>query len=167
VREWLKANGGPPALVVVGIGLLLAFWPLGALFIISGVLLWLNEWSRFPWHVVRKTPSMEVGRPLPDRFVGQRVCLMDLPPMVYRRTFERCEMVGPSPALLAGCKVDGSRWLGMFERSFVEIPDVAELPPDTTSFVECSFLFCEFQDFVATGTKKQLEGLQAVFEGQT
>lgn len=80
--EW-----GPAASVIVGIGLLFAFWPLGVVFMVSGALLWLNEWSRFPWQVVRKARSMDVRRPLPDLLVRQKVCLTDLPSVVYRRTF--------------------------------------------------------------------------------
>jgi hypothetical protein len=163
VREWLKANGGPPALIIVGIGLLFGFWPLGAALIVLGALMWLNTSPRVPWKLVREVGSIDVNAPLPTRFVGRRILIADLPPMVRGRIFERCEIVGPSPALLADCKIDGSQWLGLFDHSFVVIKDVARPPEGTVYFVDCQFLRCELQNFIAVGTEKQLDGLRAAF----
>jgi hypothetical protein len=54
VREWLKANGGPPGLIMAGIGLFFAFWPVGAAFVALGVLMWLNASTWFPWKIARE-----------------------------------------------------------------------------------------------------------------
>jgi hypothetical protein len=54
MSEWLKQNGGPPALVIVGIPLLFAFWPVGAAFMVVGLALWAYGQERFPLLVVRK-----------------------------------------------------------------------------------------------------------------
>jgi hypothetical protein len=54
IREWLKANGGFPAFVVVGVGLAFAYWPLGLALIAIGLLGWLYTWPRFPWTIGRR-----------------------------------------------------------------------------------------------------------------
>jgi hypothetical protein len=54
IREWLKANGGAPAVVVVGIALVFAFWPLGVVVIVVGSAMWLYGWERFPLTVSRR-----------------------------------------------------------------------------------------------------------------
>src|ERR1700737_2768213 len=59
IRAWLKANGGPPALVVVGIGLLFAFWPVGVAFVVVGGSMWLYGWRRFPITVSRRRGTTE------------------------------------------------------------------------------------------------------------
>jgi hypothetical protein len=53
-QEWLKANGGPPALVIVGIGLSFASLAVGLGFIVVGLLGWLYAWDRFPLTLVRR-----------------------------------------------------------------------------------------------------------------
>jgi hypothetical protein len=57
MREWLKANGGPPAVVVLGVVLLFTFWPLGVVILCVGFALWLYRWERFPINVSRRRPS--------------------------------------------------------------------------------------------------------------
>lgn len=59
IREWGKANGGPPAVVVVGIGLVFAFWPLGVAFLALGLEMWIYRWERFPISVSRKRREHE------------------------------------------------------------------------------------------------------------
>lgn len=54
IREWLKANGGAPAVVVLGVGLVFAFPPLGIGVIAVGLLMWIYGWERFPFTVSRR-----------------------------------------------------------------------------------------------------------------
>lgn len=54
MREWLKANGGPPGLIVVGGGLSFAFWPLGVAVVALGIAMWLNTWDRVPLVIVSR-----------------------------------------------------------------------------------------------------------------
>jgi hypothetical protein len=60
IRDWLKANGGPPALVVVGTGLVFAFWPVGVAFMVAGMGTWLYQWDRFPISVIRRSRAHRV-----------------------------------------------------------------------------------------------------------
>ena len=73
IQEWLKANGGFPAVVVVGVGLAFAYGPLGAAMIVVGLLGWMYSWSRFPVTVGRRHPqgSVDSRREL----LGQRELL--------------------------------------------------------------------------------------------
>jgi hypothetical protein len=100
---------------------------------------------------------------LPARIADQVIRIADLPPMVHGRIFKRCEIVGPPPALLAGCRVERSKWLGVSESSFVVIANPSRPPPGTISFVECTFSECEFQSFTTVGTETQLAALKEAF----
>jgi hypothetical protein len=82
MREWLRANGGPPALVIVGVPLLFAFWPLGAAFIVVGFALSLYRWERFPVRIARKRPNESAS-------VGERRELLSLAEAV-RTELETC-----------------------------------------------------------------------------
>ena len=87
-------------------------------------------------------------------------------PWVHRRRFVGCSILGPPPALLAGCYIQGSRWLGVSEASFVVVPDptdASKLPPGTISFVDCTFDNCEFIDFTVVGSREQIETLKTLF----
>jgi hypothetical protein len=54
VREWLKANGGPPAIVIIGVGLYFGWHILGIAVVVIGAAMWLYSWQRFPFKIVRK-----------------------------------------------------------------------------------------------------------------
>ena len=87
-------------------------------------------------------------------------------PWVHRRRFVGCAIMGPPPALLSGCYIQGSRWLGVSESSFVIVDDPtnpANLPGGTISFVECTFDKCEFINFTAVGSHEQIDALKALF----
>ncbi len=103
---------------------------------------------------------------LPLHVVDEVVLVADMPPWVHRRRFERCVIVGPPPALLSGCYVEGSRWLGLSDESFMVVDDptkAANLPQGTICFVDCTFKDCEFQNFTAVGSREQVEALRALF----
>jgi hypothetical protein len=132
-------------------------------FIVAGVLPGMNASPRVPWRLVRDNRVIDAAAPLPRRIAGQRILIANLPPIVHRRTFERCELVGPPSVLLSGCKIDETRWLGMFDTSLVEVDDAVNLPAGTVTFLECCFIGCELQSFVAVGLREQLDGLRAIF----
>ncbi len=103
---------------------------------------------------------------LPPIVTDEVVLVADMLPWVHRRRFERCVIVGPPPALLAGCYIEGSRWLGVSSSSFIVVKDPTDpssLPLGTVSFVECTFKDCEFQNFTAVGGREQIETLQKLF----
>lgn len=103
---------------------------------------------------------------LPYRIVDEVVPVADLTPWVHRRRFERCVIVGPPPALLSDCYIEGGRWLGLDDRSFIVIEDPtdsSQLPKGTVCFVECTFDHCDFQNFSAVGSREQIEALRALF----
>src|SRR5580698_4423838 len=58
--EWLKANGGPAGLIVLGVLALFANVILGLILIVLGGILWLNAARWFPWKVVRES-KLEMG----------------------------------------------------------------------------------------------------------
>ena len=94
------------------------------------------------------------------------VLVADLLPWIHRRRFERCVIVGPPPALLSGCYIERSRWLGLSEDSFIVVDDPTDsshLPKGTVCFVECTFKDCEFQNFSAVGNREQIDALRALF----
>jgi len=94
------------------------------------------------------------------------VLVADLLPWIHRRRFERCVIVGPPPALLSGCYIQRSRWLGLNEDSFIVVDDPTDsshLPKGTVCFVECTFKDCEFQNFSAVGNREQIDALRALF----
>jgi hypothetical protein len=76
MRIWLKANGGPPAVVLVGAGLLALYRPLGIAVIVIGALMWAYSFKpiqqRIPFQVVR-TSQLQKSR-LSDEAFGKR-CL--------------------------------------------------------------------------------------------
>jgi hypothetical protein len=102
-------------------------------------------------------------------FADEVVLVADLRhflPWVHDRRFERCVIVGPPPALLSGCYIEGSRWLGLSDDSFTVVEDPtnsSHLPKGTVRFVECTFKDCEFQNFSVVGGQKQIEALRALF----
>jgi len=61
IQEWLKANGGFPAVVVVGVGLAIAYWPLGLAVIAIGLFGWLYTWPRFPLTIGRRYSEISSG----------------------------------------------------------------------------------------------------------
>ena len=63
MRTWLKANGGPPALIIVGLGFVFLFWPLGAGFLAVGSAMWLYSWKGYPFTISRRAT---VALPPPD-----------------------------------------------------------------------------------------------------
>jgi hypothetical protein len=137
---------------------------LGVALMAFGVLLFLVGWVGS--HRPNPTGRQEVpsaARPLPPRLIDQVIQVGDLPLMVHGRAFIRCEIVGPPAALLARCKIEHSKWLGLFERSLVIIEDPTNLPPGTVSFVDCTFFECELQNFTAVGTEDQIKALKAAF----
>jgi len=94
------------------------------------------------------------------------VLVADLPPWVHRRRLERCVVIGPPPALLSGCYIESSRWLGLGDDSFISVEDptdASNLPKGTVCFVECTFKDCEFQNFTAVGSEEQIDALRALF----
>jgi hypothetical protein len=103
---------------------------------------------------------------LPHHIADEVVLVADLTPWVHRRQFERCVIVGPPPALLSGCYIEKSRWLGLHDDSFLVVEDPTDstrLPKGTVCFVECAFKDCEFQSFSAVGSRQQVEALRALF----
>jgi hypothetical protein len=67
IKQWSKANGGPLAPVVIGLGLLWVFWPLGAAFIVVGVASWIYSAERFPFRITRKQGPITRQQGPPDR----------------------------------------------------------------------------------------------------
>jgi hypothetical protein len=103
---------------------------------------------------------------LPWVVTAKVIRVADMVPWVHRRRFERCAMVGPPPALLSGCYIEGSRWLGLSDKSFIVVPDptdASSLPSGTVSFVECTFQECEFINFTAVGGQEQIAALRELF----
>lgn len=169
MAEWLKANGGPAGFVMVGIALSFAFWPLGVALIVIGILLWLNASPRVPWKVVRDRDLMASGTlalddALPRRVEDKVIRISELPPWVYGRVFERCEIRGPTPALISPSERTRVRWLGPTDESFVVVTDLTKLPSGAIRFIECSFVDCELQQFTAVGTREQITALRDEFQ---
>jgi hypothetical protein len=54
MQQWLKANGGPMGLVVLGLASYEHFPSLAAILILVGVFLWLNASRHFPWRIARE-----------------------------------------------------------------------------------------------------------------
>lgn len=103
---------------------------------------------------------------LPYRIADEVVPVADLTPWVHRRRFERCVLVGPPLALLSGCYIERSRWLGLNDHSFIVVEDPtdsSQLPKGTVCFVDCTFDDCEFQNFSVVGSREQIETLRALF----
>jgi hypothetical protein len=103
---------------------------------------------------------------LPDHVTDRVVLVAELTPWVHKRRFERCVIVGPPPALLSGCRLEGSRWLGLNDDSFITVDDPTDasgLPKGTVCFVDCKFKDCEFQNFTAVGGHEQIKALRALF----
>jgi hypothetical protein len=165
--EWLKQNGGPPAIVVVGAGLVFAFWPVGVALIVVGVLMYLSAASWFPWEVVAAHPATRVqhlSAVLPLEVTEQVLRLDQMPPMVVGRTFSRCELVGPTPALIAPSERVKCRWLGQpTADSFRVVRDLSKLPRGTVQFIECRLVDCDLQSFTTVGTRLQIEQLRREF----
>jgi hypothetical protein len=76
VGQWVKANGGPLAIVVVGLGTI-SIWPLGAVLIAIGSIWFLATLpfaqKRIPWRVVRKQAL--ATRRISEQEIGRR-CLV-------------------------------------------------------------------------------------------
>ncbi len=105
-------------------------------------------------------------RILPDSIIDEVVLVADLTPWVHRRQFTRCVIVGPPPALLSGCYIEHSRWLGLNDDSFISVEDPTDssrLPKATVCFVECTFKDCEFLNFSAVGSQEQIDALRTLF----
>ncbi|SRR6266496_2329801 len=60
MKEWLKANGGPPAVVFTGIGLMSLNQLAGVLIALLGLFYWAYKASWFPYAVVKKKDAMVV-----------------------------------------------------------------------------------------------------------
>jgi hypothetical protein len=104
--------------------------------------------------------------PLPAKVTNKVIRLADMLPWIHQRQFEGCAIVGPPPALLSGCHIEGSTWLGAGSDSFVVVDDPtdpAKLPSGTIVFVDCRFLNCEFQNFIVVGSREQIDALREVF----
>lgn len=103
---------------------------------------------------------------LPFYVKDEVVLVADLLPWIYRRRFERCVIVGPPSALLSGCYIEKSRWLGLEDDSFIVVDDPTDsshLPKNTVCFVECTFKDCEFQNFSVVGGQEQIDALRRLF----
>jgi hypothetical protein len=108
-------------------------------------------------------------QPLPAVVHNQVVRLGATTPWVHRKRFEGCVLIGPPPALLSGCHIEGSKWLGVGPYSLVVVDDPTDrsrLPIGTIIFLECTFRNCEFQDFTIVGSKEQIEAIQTAFGGK-
>jgi hypothetical protein len=104
--------------------------------------------------------------PLPSKVTHKVIRLEDMLPWVHQRQFKDCAIVGPSPALLSGCHIEGSTWLGVSPASFIVIDDPTDpskLPQGTIVFVDCRFLDCEFQNFTVVGSREQIDALRDAF----
>jgi hypothetical protein len=103
---------------------------------------------------------------LPFYVKDEVVLVANLLPWIYRRRFERCVIVGPPPALLSGCYIENSRWLGLGDDSFIVVDDPTDsshLPKGTVCFVESTFKDCEFQNFSVVGSREQIDTLRGLF----
>lgn len=86
--------------------------------------------------------------------------------MVYQRTFERCELVGPTPVLFSGSEFSGCQWLLPHDNSFIFIPNPenpSTWPPGTVFFRDCILKKCVLQDFRVVGSRELLDGLRDAF----
>jgi hypothetical protein len=104
--------------------------------------------------------------PLPPLVEDQIVRVADMLPWVRHRRFVRCTIVGPTPALLSSCHIEGSTWLGVGPKSFIVVADPSnqsKLPKGTIVFLECQFISCEFQNFKVVGSKAQIESIKTAF----
>ena len=111
------------------------------------------------------TEQAEVaGKPRLPAVIRDRVIeLSDLPPWVVKRTFEKCELVGPGPALIAPSEREHCRLLGPDETSFLVVDDFSQLPPGTVRFVNCKLIDCDLQSFVMAGNQEQIATLREDF----
>ncbi len=111
------------------------------------------------------TEQAEVaGKPRLPAVIRDRVIeLSDLPPWVVKRTFEKCELVGPGPALIAPSEREHCRLLGPDETSFLVVDDFSQLPPGTVRFVSCKLIDCDLQSFVMAGNQEQIATLREDF----
>lgn len=105
------------------------------------------------------------GEPrLPDEIRDRVIRLDDLPPWVMKRTFEKCELVGPGPAWIGPSQQIGCKLLGITANSFLTQNDMSSLPEGTVRFIDCRFINCELQSFVMAGTAAQIDRLRREFE---
>lgn len=97
--------------------------------------------------------------PLPKEIRHRVINSADFVPIILRRTFRHCEIVGS--VHLPGAHVERSTWiLG----SFTTVNNLAtDLPVDTCSFIDCKFFDCEFKGCTGLGTKAQIASLKAAF----
>lgn len=112
---------------------------------------------------LRRSRPVPLEDALPRHVTGKVVRVADLPPMIVGRIFERCEIWGPTPALIAPSKRTGVRWLLPTPDSFIVVSNFSRLPAGTVSFIDCAFVNCDLQEFRTIGTQEQIDLLRAEF----
>jgi hypothetical protein len=111
-----------------------------------------------------QTEAETAGAPrLPQVVRGRAIRLADLPPWVYKRTFEDCELIGPGPAWIGPSQRVRCTLLGLTSDSFLEAGDISVLPPGAVRFIDCKLVNCELQSLVMVGNREQIAQLRKEF----
>jgi hypothetical protein len=94
--------------------------------------------------------------------------LPDLPLGLWlsKRTFKRCQILGPAKVLLAGCVSNRNKFFGISPRSFVVVSADDDHMADSIIFRDCEITENEFHNITLIGSKEQIAALKSGMSGE-